>query len=77
MNTKRLTSKRLRAWRAELGWNQTKAARYLGTNPENISRWEADKKPIPEHMAILAHLLRYKVNILRVEDFLTTPLDTE
>ena len=60
----------LKQLRAERHWNQTQAARYLGTTQANISRWEKCEKPLPPMAAILVSLLRHPRNVAVVEKLL-------
>ena len=66
----------LKAWRESHGWNQTQAARYLGTSQVNISRWEHETHDIPRTVDLLIHLLRQKKNLRSIENYLFKYLDT-
>lgn len=65
-----MTAIQLRYWRTSKQWNQTQAARYLGTTQVNVSRWEAGTHGIPGCIDLLIHLYGQERNLRSIETFL-------
>ena len=56
-----MTKDALQAWRTARVWTQHQAAQYLGTSKYHVCRMERGTAHISETIAILCHLLTFRL----------------